>query len=115
MGSSRQLTASGMAALANPLECVVTKNAPVSALESVLTKAKDLNCPGINTYKKPRGSPPSCYSGHPQTVTLSNTGSATLNIASVTLAGAFLGDHGRCQRDREKDNAHEKNSAEIIA
>ena len=57
-GSSPQLTPSGMAALISPLECVVTKNAPLSALESVLTKTKDLNSPGMNTYKKtPVGTP----------------------------------------------------------
>ncbi len=42
----------GMSPPATPLECVVTKNAPVSALESVVAKTKDLNSPGINTYKK---------------------------------------------------------------
>ena len=87
--------------LANPLECVVTKNAPVSALESVLTKTKDLNFFGINTYKKSRVGPPPCDSSHPQTVTLSSTGSALLNIASVTLAGAFPADHGRRQGEKE--------------
>ena len=44
--------------LASPLEYVVTKNAPVSALESVLTKTKDLNFLGINTYKKQGVGPP---------------------------------------------------------
>ena len=44
--------------LASPLEYVVTKNAPVSALESVLTKTKDLNFLGINTYKKQGVAPP---------------------------------------------------------
>ena len=60
-------------------------------------KTKDLNFPGINTYKKSRGgAPPPCHSRHPQTVTLSNTGTATLNITSITLAGALSGDGGRC-------------------
>ena len=44
--------------MVSPLECVVTKNAPVSALECVLTKTKDLNFPGINSYKKTPGGAP---------------------------------------------------------
>ena len=73
-------------------------------------------CPGIGTYKnkglklpwnqhlqkKPGGgAPPPGHSGHPQTVALSNTGSAPLNIASITLAAAFPGDRERRQREKE--------------
>ncbi len=43
---------------ASPLECAAAKNTPVSALECVLAKTKDLNCPGINTYRKHRGGGP---------------------------------------------------------
>src|SRR5712691_4188091 len=39
----------------SPLQCALTKNAPASSLQSALTKSQDLNCPGINTYKKHAG------------------------------------------------------------
>src|SRR6266849_3813649 len=39
----------------SPLQCALTKNAPASPLQSALTKSQDLNCPGMNTYKKHRG------------------------------------------------------------
>ncbi len=40
--------------LLSPLQCTVTKNEPVSPLESALTQSLDLKCPGMNTYKKRR-------------------------------------------------------------
>ena len=46
-----------MAASASPLQCALTKNAPASPLQCALAKSKDLNPPGINTYKKPGASP----------------------------------------------------------
>ena len=39
-------------ALASPLECAVTKNAPATPLEYALAKSLDLKSPEINTYKK---------------------------------------------------------------
>jgi hypothetical protein len=39
----------------SPLQCALTKNAPASPLQSALTKSQDLNCPGMNTYKKHPG------------------------------------------------------------
>ncbi len=36
----------------SPLQSTVTKNAPVSPLESALTQLLDLKSPGMNTYKK---------------------------------------------------------------
>src|SRR5713226_2082414 len=39
----------------SPLQCALTKNATASPLQSALTKSQDLNCPGMNTYKKHRG------------------------------------------------------------
>ncbi len=37
-----------------PLECTLTKNAPVSSLECTVTKSLDLKCPGI-TFLQKRG------------------------------------------------------------
>ncbi len=51
-GSPRHLAACGMAALANPLESVVTKNAPVTPLQSALTKSLDLKSFRFRSYKK---------------------------------------------------------------
>ena len=77
---------------------------------------KGLKLPWNQQLQKSRvGGTPPYHSRHPQTVALSNTGSATLNIASITLAAAFPGDHGRRQREKEKNDAHGKNSTQIIA
>src|SRR5207245_8901742 len=43
--------------LVTPFECALTKNAPVSALESALTNSLDLKPPGMNTCKKGYGYP----------------------------------------------------------
>jgi len=43
--------------LVTPFECALTKNAPVSALESALTNSLDLKPPGMNTCKKGWGYP----------------------------------------------------------
>lgn len=39
----------------SPLQCALIQNAPASPLQSALTKSQDLNCPGMNTYKKHPG------------------------------------------------------------
>src|SRR5713226_4155193 len=41
----------------SPLQCALTRQrrAPASPLQSALTKSQDLNCPGMNTYKKHPG------------------------------------------------------------
>ncbi len=43
----------------SPLECTLTKNAPVSPVESTVTKAKDLNSPGMTLLQKTPGGYPS--------------------------------------------------------
>src|SRR5713226_2976913 len=40
---------------ARPLQCAVTKNASVSALECAVTELLDLKSPGMNSYKKGGG------------------------------------------------------------
>ena len=46
-----------MPKLASPLECAITENTSVSALECAVAKSLDLKCRGINTYKKGGGDP----------------------------------------------------------
>src|SRR2546422_6419571 len=56
---SCNVTLSRTSVLASPLESAVTKNASANPLGCAVTKSLDLKSPGMNSYKKTGGSPPS--------------------------------------------------------
>ena len=52
LAGTRRIRGISLSTMVSPLECVVTKNAPLSPVEYVLTKTLDLKSFGFRTYEK---------------------------------------------------------------